>query len=280
MEQSSLLGTVLLILTGLVTYKGFRDRRFFEENLFAVDPILIDGEYRRILTSGFLHANWIHFGFNMIALLSFSFSLEQLFGVPKLAGLYLASLIGGSLLALYIHRNHGDYRAVGASGAISGVVLSSIVLFPDSTISFVIIPIEIKSWIFGLLFILISIFGIKSQRDNIGHEAHLGGGLIGILLTPFFAPKFMEINWTLFLALLLPVGLFLLLIIRNPAILMVDGYWGEQMAALRDRKSGQSPSRMSREEELDQLLQKIRRDGLSSLSKKERDRLEELRDEV
>ena len=252
MDHSSVLGTVMLILTGLVTYKGFRDRHFFEEYLFAVDPILIDGEYRRLLTSGFLHVNWIHFGFNMIALLSFSFSLEVLFGLPKLASLYFASLIGGNLLALYIHRFHGDYRAVGASGAISGVVLSSVILFPESSISFVIIPIEIKSWVFGLLFILISIFGIKSQRDNIGHEAHLGGAVIGILLTPFFAPAFLQINWTLFFVLLLPVLAFLLLVIRNPAVLMISHYWGEQVEAIRKRGTRSSKPHLSREEELDQ----------------------------
>ena len=171
MEASSTIGTIILIITALVTYKGFKDFQYRDKYIFHVDAILRKKEYGRLFSSGFLHANWIHFGFNMIALISFSLSLEIVFGIPWFIFIYVISLLGGSLLSLYIHRNHGDYRALGASGAISGIVLSSIILFPDSKISFIFIPIGFSSWIFGLLFILISIFGIKSQTDNIGHEA-------------------------------------------------------------------------------------------------------------
>ena len=128
MSDTGVIGTLLLIFTGLTTYKGFSDFKFFEENLFEVDGILVHKEYKRIISSGFLHTSWLHFGFNMIALMSFSWSLELLFGYWKLLFIYFASLIGGNLLALFIHRNHGDYRAVGASGAISGVIFSSIIL--------------------------------------------------------------------------------------------------------------------------------------------------------
>ena len=107
MHNASLFGTIILILTGLVTYKGFQDRRFFKRYVFEIDPILIGREYHRLFTSGFLHVGWIHFGFNMIALLSFSTSLEVVYGLGKFSILYFASMIGGSLLALYIHRNHG-----------------------------------------------------------------------------------------------------------------------------------------------------------------------------
>ena len=275
MHNASLFGTIILLLTGLMTYKGFQDRRFFENKAFVVDPILINGEYKRLLTSGFLHVNWIHFAFNMIALLSFSSDLEVVYGLGKFSILYFASMIGGNLLALFIHRNHGDYSAVGASGAISGVILSFIVLFPSRSIGFILIPIDIKSWIFGLLFVAISIFGIKSQRDHIGHEAHLGGGIVGVLLTPLLAPSYLSIQWWLFAAILIPSLLFLLLVARNPAVMMIRDYWGEN---LRDVRSAITRSRSPHnpEQELDQLLDKIRRNGFDSLSKNERARLEEL----
>ena len=126
---------------------GFSRPKYFEDSEFHVDKILINKEYRRLLSSGFLHVNWLHFAFNMIALASFSLSLEHLLGLQKFILLYFCSLIGGNLLALYIHRNHGDYRAVGASGAISGVVLASIILFPEGEISLILLPYGIKSWI-------------------------------------------------------------------------------------------------------------------------------------
>ncbi|PHN07302.1 rhomboid family protein [Flavilitoribacter nigricans] len=279
MHNASLFGTIILMLAGLVTYKGLRDAYFLDRYAFKIDPILIDREYLRLLSSGFLHAGWLHFGFNMIVLLSFSSSLEVLYGFGPFTLLYFASLIGGNLLALYIHRNHGDYSAVGASGAISGVVLSYLVLFPDSDIGFILIPISIKSWIFALLFVVISIFGIKSQSDNIGHEAHLGGGIVGVLLTPFLAPEGMTIHWWVMAMILVPTTLFLLLIIRNPAVMMVREYWGENV---RDFQSSlnKTETPASRQAELDDLLDKIRLQGYESLSQKERKRLENLKDEM
>lgn len=279
MHDASLFGTIILLLAGLVTYKGLIDERFLDRHDFTIDPILIDGEYLRLISAGFLHGGWIHFGFNMIALLSFSTSLELTYGFGSFAILYFASLIGGNLLALYIHRNHGDYSAVGASGAVSGVVLSYIVLFPDSDIGFILIPINIKSWIFGLLFVVISIFGIKNQSDNIGHEAHLGGGIIGVLLTPFFAPEGMTIHWWVMALILVPTTLFLILIVRNPAVLMIRQYWGENIRDLQSTFQKEDTPR-SRQMELDRLLDKIRDKGYESLSQRERNRLEELKDDM
>ncbi len=279
MDNASAVGTLIMIFTALSTYQGFKNREFFERYVFDVDAILIDKDYYRLISSGFLHANWWHFGFNMIALLSFSKTLELLFGYGRLSLIYFVSMLGGSFLALYIHRNHGDYRAVGASGAISGVVFSSIILFPDSKITFFLLPIEITSWVFGLFFILISIFGIKSQRDNIGHEAHLGGALTGILVTILLEPAVLQTHWLIIMALALPTVAFLILIVRNPAVLLVDKYWGFQKpnwTSNRPRKP-KRPS-LSKEQELDQLLDKIRTKGFASLTPKEKQRLNELRD--
>ena len=161
MEPTSIIGFVILIFTGLVTYQGFRDTAYLEKYIFNVDRILIDKEYYRLFSSGFLHASWLHFGFNMIALMSFSYSLEMTFGLFKFTLLNFVSMLGASLLSLYIHRNHGDYRALGASVSISGIILSSIILYPDHGISFFIIPIELKSWVMGLLFVAIYFLGIN-----------------------------------------------------------------------------------------------------------------------
>lgn len=284
MEDAGTIGTILMILTFFTSYKGLRDNHFFEEYLFEVDKILISKEYKRFITSGFLHANWIHFGFNMIALLSFSWSLEEEFGYLKFLLLYFVSMLGGSLLALWIHRHHGDYRAIGASGAISGVVMSSIILFPEGSISLILIPIPIKSWLFGLLFIIISIFGIKNKSDNIGHEAHLGGAITGVLVTLIMAPWVIKENWWIILAILIPVIAFLILIVRNPAVLMVDKYWGENVKSVQNKtakiRSIKSQTRKDKEEELDELLEKIRKHGMNSLSKKEKERLDELKNDL
>ena len=275
MEFTSTIGTILLIFTGLMTYKGFRDGAFFNHYIFDVDKILIGREHVRLLSSGFLHINWIHFGFNMIALMSFSLSLEFALGTMNYLFIYFASLIGGNLFALYIHRNHGDYTAVGASGAISGIILASIVLVPSGEISFILFPGAMKSWIFAVLFLVISIFGIKTQTGNIGHEAHLGGAIIGVLATLAIKPSIFIQNWWIVALILMPTITFLVLIIRSPNMLLVLNYWGDDLQNIKDtltqKKEGPS---------LDFLLDKINRSGIDSLTKKERTQLEKLKDEL
>jgi len=279
MDASSIIGTIIVILTGFTTYMGFSRTKYFEDSEFHVDKILINKEYRRLVSSGFLHVSWLHFGFNMIALASFSLSLEQILGLQKFILIYFCSLVGGNLLALYIHRNHGNYRAVGASGAISGVVLSSIILFPEGEISLILLPYGIKSWIFGLVFILLSIFGIKSGKDNIGHEAHLGGALVGVLVTLLLQPSILQTNWWIVALIVIPVAAFLLLIIKNPAVLMIDNYWGETLSAARSRKK-RVPETADKEVNLNSLLEKIKKEGIESLSRSEKKQLDKLKDEI
>lgn len=273
MEQASLIGTLLLLLTGAITYKGFRDEKFQERYAFNVDGILLNRQFDRMIYSGFLHGGWFHFGFNMIALLSFSGTIEPLFGLAAFTGLYFASLLGGNFLALYVHRNHGDYSAVGASGAISGVIFSFIILYPNQDLQFILIDISFKAWILGVLFVVVSIFGIKTQEGNIGHEAHLGGALTGALITILLQPTQALENWWIVLLLVVPTLTFLVLMIKNPTILMIKDYWGESAHQIKTtfKKEHQSP-----QEELDELLDKISKKGIKSLSKKERERLKKL----
>ncbi|GJM35984.1 MAG: hypothetical protein DHS20C18_49850 [Saprospiraceae bacterium] len=275
MAEASIIGSVLGFFIVVVSYKGFKDTYFFEQYLFDVDKILIEGEYKRMVTSGFLHGGLWHLIFNLIALLSFSGEVEFLLGPFQYIVIYFGSLVGGNLLALYLHRNHGDYRAVGASGAVSGIVFSFVVMSPNSSISFIFLPIEITSWVFALLFVAVSVIGIKFQRDNIGHEAHLGGAIIGVLITIGLKFSVLRDHPWVVAAILIPSILFLGLIVRNPAILMVEKYWGETVDNI---KLGikKKPDRISPEEELDVLLEKIRKNGLKSLSDKERKRLDEL----
>ena len=278
--DSSVIGTALLFLTGLFSYQGFRRSEYFEQYLFEVDKILVDRQYYRLLSNAFLHGSWLHFGFNMIALLSFSWSLEILFGYGTFAIFYFGCLLGASLLSLYIHRQHGDYRMVGASGASSGVIFAAVVLFPEQPISFVLLPLEIPSWIMAIAFVAISILGIKKQAAYIAHEAHLGGALTGVFLTLLLRPAESLENWWIVMAILLPSLFFLLLIIRNPAVLLIEDYWGEWRRSRPAPRTAPRVVRRSREEELNQLLEKIKAVGVERLSEAEKQRLEQLTKEI
>lgn len=269
-------------ITLFFSYQGFQNRSFFEKYLFQPEAILRHKEWYRMISSGFLHVDWIHFGFNMYVLYSFSQAL--LFGGKvteiEFVGLYLLTMIGGNALALFINRHNGTYRAVGASGAVSGVIYASIIINPHGSIGFIFLPgMGIPSWIFGILFILYSIFGIKSKHDNIGHEAHLGGAIAGLIITVAYFYNTIAFDYWIVAALLVPTLIFLYVIVYHPEWLLT----GKTKALFKPimptkPKKGATDVGLSpdRQRELDRLLEKVKRDGLESLSIGERLRLDEL----
>lgn len=262
----------IILVTVLVSFRGFRDGRFFDRYKFEVNGILAHRQYYRIITSSFLHANLVHLLFNMFAFYIFSASVGRAFGVIPFLALYFGSMITGDLFALYIHRHHDDYSAIGASGAVSGIVFAFVTLFPQGSIGMLLFPIAIPAWLFGILYILGAIYGMKTKLENIGHEAHLGGAVGGILLSIAFHPHLLTEQPFTILALLLPFVLFLLLIIRWPEYLLIDKFfrYKARTVAERRRHTQQQKDRA----ELDRLLEKVADKGMESLSSYERRRLE------
>ena len=274
--MESVLGGILAFFIALASYMGFRDRTFYERYLFDATSVLRDKEYHRLFTSAFLHGSWFHLGFNLIALLSFSGEVEYYFGWWQYLVLFFGSVLFGDLLALYFHRNH-QYRAVGASGGISGLVMAFIITAPNSSISFILIPIEIRSWILGIAYVLITIIAIKRSNDNIGHEAHLGGAIAGVLLALAFDPGLFIPRLWLIAAILIPCIVFLWLNITNPTFFLIPDNWSFGSRKPKSPlKISHKKKKISKEEELDLLLKKIKKKGLGSLTQKEKNRLEEL----
>jgi membrane associated rhomboid family serine protease len=270
------LSLLIIIVNVLISYKGFRDASFFQRYKFEVDGILIGKQYNRILSSGFLHTGWVHLIFNMLAFYSFSFAVGGNLGIWNILIIYFGSLVTGNLFALYIHRNHGDYSAVGASGAVSGIIFSSIIMYPQSDITFLFIPYGIPGWVFGIIYILFSIYGIKSKTGNIGHEAHLGGAIAGILISIMLEPSLLQAHPLVIISFLLPFMLFLFLVVTRPEFLLIDNYFSYRVKRYK-LEQGQD---LTHEEELDALLDKINKKGIDSLSKFEKKRLEELSERI
>jgi membrane associated rhomboid family serine protease len=271
MENSSAIGLIIIIFTCLTSYKGFVDSLFYNQYVFQVDKILLNREYGRMVTSGFLHANWIHLAFNMSTLYAFSASLEMTLGIQNYAIIYFSSLIGGSLLSLYIHRNHGDYTAIGASGAVCGVIFASIALYPEVEIGT--FGLYFPSWLYALLFISISIFGIKSQATNIGHDAHLGGALIGLLTAVALRPETLQYNYWIILLIALPTIAFIAFLIRRPEVLLMDTVFSKKQG-FETFEDKYNATKLTKAQEIDKILDKIRDKGVDSLTPKEKDTLD------
>lgn len=274
MTDIGIVGPVLIIINVVFSYKGFTNQLLFDSYKFEVDRILIDKDSKRLVTSGFLHVGWIHLIFNMLSLYAFSDFLEMYLGKLNFLLLYFSSLIGGNLLALFVHRNHGDYSAVGASGAVSGVIFASIALFPGIEIGLLGIPLYLPGWLYGLVFVGYSIYGIKSDKDNIGHEAHLGGALVGMLTAIILEPGALAENYRTILLIALPTMLFIYLIITRPHILLLGSHSFSTGARHYDIDHRYNEEKVNKEKELDKLLEKIKRKGMDGLSKKEKEYLE------
>lgn len=171
----------IIVANALFSYKGFNDHSFFRKYEFHMGRVRA-GEQIRIISSAFLHADIAHLAFNMITLYFFAPVVIGYLGNFLFVIVYFGSLIFGSLLTIVFHKDEYNYRAIGASGAVTGVLYSAILLRPDMMLGiFFIIP--IPAYIFGILYLLYSIYGMKAKNDNIGHTAHFGGAIGGYLIT-------------------------------------------------------------------------------------------------
>ncbi|MBI5385239.1 MAG: rhomboid family intramembrane serine protease [Verrucomicrobia bacterium] len=275
MREPLAICTVLIIaVTVASSFQGFRSPAFLERFIFNPAAILRDKEYFRLVTSAFLHADWQHLGFNALSLYLFGRHLEMFFGFWTLLQIYFGAILGGGLLSLFLHRHH-EYRALGASGGVCGVIFASIFLLPGGSLFVFPVPFPIPSWLYAIVFIVASFVGLRRQRDNIGHDAHLGGAIIGLLIATALYPSIVPANLSLYLAVMgLTAGLF--------AYLWINPLWLPAANPLKPLSEwvGETKDQLERDrqlledQEMDRLLEKISRAGMDSLNAAERKRLE------
>ena len=195
----------ILAANVLVSLKGFNDLGFFDRYKFSIAAIQ-GGQKDRMVTSGFLHVDFSHLFFNMFTLYFFASVVINWLGPVKFLIIYLVSLIGGGLLALYFHRREPYYSAVGASGAVTGILYAAILLNPDMQLGILFIPIPLPAYVLGIAYLLYSIYGMKSRLGNIGHTAHFGGAIGGYLTTLLFMPHLLVTDTLIVVLLAIPIG--------------------------------------------------------------------------
>jgi membrane associated rhomboid family serine protease len=205
----------ILVVTALVSLLGFSRRDVLDALIFSPYQILRRNQYHRMITSGFLHADLMHLGFNALSLYSFAESVEVQFGAPLLASVYFSSMLGGNLLALILHRNQNNYLALGASGGVCGVIFASIFLLPGGSIMIFPIPVSLPTWAYAVLFPIISMYGIQSKTDNVGHDAHLGGAIVGLLVATVFHPEIVQADPKLYAAVMGTSVAFFVYLVRQ-----------------------------------------------------------------
>ena len=187
---------IIIGITVLVSYKAFNDGSLKWRFMFNPYQVKHRKEWYRLFSSGLIHADWMHLGLNMYVLYMFGEIIEPKFrnefgevkGTINFILLYLGGLLVSSLYNLAKHQDNANYNALGASGAVSGIVFSFIAFYPLQGMGIILIPIHIPAIIFGGLYLAYSQYMAKKQIDNIGHDAHFWGAVFGFVVTFIFKP--------------------------------------------------------------------------------------------
>jgi len=186
----------LVVLTVGISYLAFQREQLFDKMLLSPYDAFHKKQWYKLVTHGFVHADWMHLIINMLVLFSFGRNVEYIFAQLEDYGvisnatlayllLYISAIIIASLSSLIKHKNNPNYRSVGASGAVSAIVFTHIFFQPWSKLYFYAV-LPIPGIVFGLLYLGYAHYmSRKPGHDNINHEAHFFGAVYGLLFPIF-----------------------------------------------------------------------------------------------
>ncbi len=195
-----MLTLILIAVTVLVSWLAFNNARLLDRLILWPPAIDRHRQYDRLVTHGFIHADFGHLLFNMFTLFFFGRAVEQAFvhriGEIGFVAFYLSAIVIAILPTYLQHRHDAGYRSLGASGAVSAALFAFILMQPWSSIYLFLIPIPIPAIVFGVLYIGYSIWMDRRGTDNVNHSAHLWGAGYGMLFTlliePWIGPAFLQ----------------------------------------------------------------------------------------
>lgn len=203
--------TLLLVVANVgLSLLAMNNADLFNKWLFSPYRCHHYKEWWRVLTHAFIHADYIHLFFNMYVLYTFGGLIESIFteadvfssifpqsefwgmqrGYLYLVILYFGGLLAATLPSFQKHRDNPSYNAVGASGAVSAVVIAIVIALPTMSLYLFFIPIPIPAFVIGIAYLVYEYFMSKRTRTGIAHDAHLWGGLFGLLFMLLIEPRF------------------------------------------------------------------------------------------
>ncbi len=196
--------TILLIaFIAITSILAFNNRDLYIKGWFSPFDIKRYRQFYRFVTHIFLHASWEHLIFNMLTLYFFGVFVES--GLSFYFGkmgkmIYLFEFFVGGIIATlpsyFKHRTNSNYVAVGASGAVSAILFTSILLDPLNRIYIMFIPIGIPAFVFGPAYLLYCVYMSRRNIDHVAHDVHFWGSVYGfifpILIKPELFTNFVE----------------------------------------------------------------------------------------
>lgn len=190
---------LLIVITSIISIAAFNRRELFDKLQLNPYAVWHKKEWYRIISHGFLHADWVHLFINMFVLFSFGNAVENIFKQLAVEGiiksptltyvlLYFASMIFATLTTIKKQKDNSRYNSIGASGAVSAVVFTSIFFQPLAKLYFYAV-IPIPGIVFGVLYLGYSQYMSRRGSDNINHDAHFIGAVFGLLFPVVLEPK-------------------------------------------------------------------------------------------
>ncbi len=189
--------TLLLIVTIVISFLAFQDRRILQRFILSPFAVVHYKQWYRVITHAFIHADWMHLLFNMIAFWSFGKVVVLYFGHisnnPHLHFylMYFIAIVISSTQDLIKQKDNPDYFSLGASGAVSAVIFSAIFFDPWSKILIFFIP--CPGILFGVIYLIYSSYMGKKGGDHINHSAHFYGSVLGFLYPLVMHPDAIQI---------------------------------------------------------------------------------------
>jgi len=180
----------IFVITILTSLLAFSNESLYGKMMLHPYSVSRGRQVYTIFTSALIHKDWMHLFFNMLSFYFFAlqFPIEQVLGHWQFGTLYVVSMVLSDLPSIAKHKDEYWYHSLGASGAISAVIFSSIMIAPTESIMIMPIPIPIPVLLFGPLYLIYCSYASKYSKDNINHDAHLYGALSGIMLTIALKP--------------------------------------------------------------------------------------------
>ncbi|SRR6056297_7698 len=202
-SQSLTVTLAIIIITALVSIAAFNNQTLMYRLNLNPYMVVHRNQWYRVLSHGFVHADWIHLFVNMFVLFSFGRAVERYFQVAEYEGfltnpilhfllIYFLGMFISTVVTVGKHKDNYQYNAVGASGAVSAIVFASIFFNPTSTLLlFAVIP--MPAFVFGILFLAYSQYMQRRGGDNVNHNAHFIGAVFGFIYPLLINPEMIKI---------------------------------------------------------------------------------------
>ncbi|KAB7762578.1 rhomboid family intramembrane serine protease [Xanthomonas sp. LMG 12461] len=188
---------ILIVLTVLVSWAAFNNRRLLDRLILWPPAIDRHKQYDRLVTYGFIHADFPHLLFNMVTLYFFGGPIEVL--MERMTGnmlvyplFYLSALVVSILPSYLKNQKNPNYMSLGASGAVSAVLFAFILMAPWTGIFFFFIPIPIPAILYAVFYVGYSIWMDRRGGDNVNHGAHLAGAAFGVMFLLIMEPSVLQ----------------------------------------------------------------------------------------